>query len=269
MPTCTPQNHQLGHGVYHGTAPIFMTTPHDALAGLSATSAEQPRGHAGMLPRRLKVCVYTVPVPKPRAPRASPCPLLFSPPRAHGAQRAVGPAAAGHRLRATQQPSPLPHTKQQAVADARASNAQRARSAAQGATGSTRAATTGHAANHGPPAGKTTSAAGFATQARWTPTETHRTRVAQSQQPRSKRAARRHKQAAPHQPSPELTSHFSCGMRAAPLLNIAGASQRPSRPPSVRAFVPRLGTWQYYTWGTGAASVGTASPGPQRRPVQS
>ena len=74
VPSCTPQNHQLGHGVYHGTAPIFITTPHDALAGLSTTPAEEPRGHAGMLPCRLKVCVYTVPVPKARAPRADPCP---------------------------------------------------------------------------------------------------------------------------------------------------------------------------------------------------
>ena len=77
VPICTPQNHQLGHGVYHGTAPIFITTPHDALAGLSTTPAEQPRGHAGMLPRRLKVFVCTVPVPKPRAPRANPCPRCF------------------------------------------------------------------------------------------------------------------------------------------------------------------------------------------------
>ena len=78
VPICTPQNHQLGHGVYHGTAPIFITTPQDALAGLSTTSAEQPRGHAGMLLRRLKVFVYTVPVPKPRAPRVNPCPRCFA-----------------------------------------------------------------------------------------------------------------------------------------------------------------------------------------------
>ena len=78
VPICTPQNQQLGHSVYEGSAPIFVTTPEDALAGLSQTSAEQPRGHAGMLLRRLKVFLFTVPIAKPQPPRISPCPCCFA-----------------------------------------------------------------------------------------------------------------------------------------------------------------------------------------------
>ena len=78
VPICTPQNQQLGHSVYEGSAPIFVTTPEDALAGLSHTSAEQPRGHAGMLLRRLKVFLFTVPIAKPQPPRISPCPCCFA-----------------------------------------------------------------------------------------------------------------------------------------------------------------------------------------------
>ena len=78
VPICTPQNHQMGHGLYQGSAPIFITTPEDSLKGLSTNSAEQPRGDAGMLLRRLKVFLYTVPLPKPPSPRVRPCPCCFA-----------------------------------------------------------------------------------------------------------------------------------------------------------------------------------------------
>ena len=72
------QNQQLGHSVYEESAPIFVTAPEDALTGLSQASAEQPRGHAGMLLRRLKVFLFTVPIAKPQPPRISPCPCCFA-----------------------------------------------------------------------------------------------------------------------------------------------------------------------------------------------
>ena len=78
VPVQRPQGQHAGHATYRGSAPIFVTTPEDALAGLSTQSAEQPRGHAGMLLRRLKIFYYTVPVPKPPPPRVVPCPRCFS-----------------------------------------------------------------------------------------------------------------------------------------------------------------------------------------------
>ena len=78
VPVQRPQSQHVGHALYRGTAPIFVTTPEDALAGLSTQSAEQPRGHAGMLLRRLKIFYYTVPVPKPPPPRVVPCPRCFA-----------------------------------------------------------------------------------------------------------------------------------------------------------------------------------------------
>ena len=78
VPICCPQNQQAGHKTYRGTAPIFVTTPEDALAGLSNSSAQQPQGQAGMLLRRLKIFPYTVPIPKPPPPRVLPCPRCFA-----------------------------------------------------------------------------------------------------------------------------------------------------------------------------------------------
>ena len=78
VPVQRPQSQHVGHALYQGTAPIFITTPEDALSGLSTQSAEQPRGHAGMLLRRLKIFFYSVPVPKPPPPRVHPCPRCFA-----------------------------------------------------------------------------------------------------------------------------------------------------------------------------------------------
>ena len=64
--------------MYHGAARVFVTTPEDALAGLSNSSAQQPKGQAGMLLRRLKIFFYTVPIPKPPAPKIVPCPRCFA-----------------------------------------------------------------------------------------------------------------------------------------------------------------------------------------------
>ena len=68
VPVQRPQSQHVGRTLYQGTAPIFITTPEDALSGLSTQSAEQPRGHAGMLLRRLKIFFCSVPVPSPRRP---------------------------------------------------------------------------------------------------------------------------------------------------------------------------------------------------------
>ena len=65
VPICAPQNHFKGHIMYRGTAPIFVTTPEEALAGLSTASAQQPQGQAGMLLRRLKIFGFTQKLPMP------------------------------------------------------------------------------------------------------------------------------------------------------------------------------------------------------------
>ena len=78
VPICVPQNHFKGHSMYRGTAPIFITTPEEALAGLSTASAQQPQGQAGMLLRRLKIFFYTAPIPKPPAPKIVACPRCFA-----------------------------------------------------------------------------------------------------------------------------------------------------------------------------------------------
>ena len=78
VPVTMPQNQHVGHKVYEGSAPMFVTCPETALAGLSAESAQRPQGQAGMLLRRLKIYMFTVPIPKPQLPRSVPCPRCFS-----------------------------------------------------------------------------------------------------------------------------------------------------------------------------------------------
>ncbi|CAK0902955.1 unnamed protein product [Prorocentrum cordatum] len=78
VPITMPQNQHVGHKVYMGSAPIFVTCPETALAGLSSESSQRPQGQAGMLLRRLKLYLFTVPIPKPPAPKLVPCPRCFS-----------------------------------------------------------------------------------------------------------------------------------------------------------------------------------------------
>ena len=78
VPICTPQNQTVGHKLYEGKAPLFITCPEDALAGLSHASAEEPRGQAGMLLRRLKIFFYSVPIPKPPPPQIVNCPRCWA-----------------------------------------------------------------------------------------------------------------------------------------------------------------------------------------------
>lgn len=78
VPICAPQNQYVGHKLYRGTAPIFITTPEEALVGLSTASATKPQGVAGMLLRRLRVFLFSVPISKPPPPAIVPCPRCFT-----------------------------------------------------------------------------------------------------------------------------------------------------------------------------------------------
>ena len=78
VPLCLPQNQHAGHASYRGTAPVFVTAPEEALAALSASAGQQVSGTASMLMRRLKIFMYTVPIPKPPAPPLVPCPRCFA-----------------------------------------------------------------------------------------------------------------------------------------------------------------------------------------------
>ena len=78
VPVTMPQNQHVGHKLYEGSAPMFVTCPETALAGLSAESSQRPQGQAGMLLRRLKIYTFTVPIPKPPLPKVVPCARCFS-----------------------------------------------------------------------------------------------------------------------------------------------------------------------------------------------
>ena len=78
VPITMPQNQHVGHKLYEGSAPMFVTCPETALAGLSAESAQRPQGQAGMLLRRLKIYLFTVPIPKPPLPKLVPCARCFA-----------------------------------------------------------------------------------------------------------------------------------------------------------------------------------------------
>ena len=73
VPIARPQNVQgvTGHGMYKGTAPVFITTKDQDLKRLEKAAADDPEtglpgsGDASMLLRRLKVYRFTTRVPKP------------------------------------------------------------------------------------------------------------------------------------------------------------------------------------------------------------
>ena len=73
VPIARPQNvpGASGHGLYAGTAPIFVTTKEQGLQALRAAAEEDPEtgeprdGEAPMILRRLKVCRFRVRVAKP------------------------------------------------------------------------------------------------------------------------------------------------------------------------------------------------------------
>lgn len=80
VPVSRPQNvpGQSGHSMYKGSAPVFVTAPETAVTRLCAAAAGAPTGEACMLLRRLKLFVFTVPIPAPAAPRIKPCPRCFA-----------------------------------------------------------------------------------------------------------------------------------------------------------------------------------------------
>ena len=76
VPIRKPQNSggERGHGMYRGSAPIFVTTDEPSVRDLSYLNHTQ----ASMLLRRLEIFEYTVPIPKPPPPRIKPCPRCFA-----------------------------------------------------------------------------------------------------------------------------------------------------------------------------------------------
>ena len=70
VPLARPQGESIGHLLYRGTAPIFITTPLKRLDKLiveaEAARASGSSCEASMLVRRLKVHRFNVAVPKPR-----------------------------------------------------------------------------------------------------------------------------------------------------------------------------------------------------------
>ena len=80
VPINRPQNQAgySGHALYRGSAPIFITAPEDGLDGLASMGANEPRGEATMLLRRLRVFTFTRRMPPPQPPRIVPCPRCFA-----------------------------------------------------------------------------------------------------------------------------------------------------------------------------------------------
>ncbi len=80
VPINRPQNQAgySGHALYRGTAPVFIAAPEDGLDGLASLGAEQPRGEASMLLRRLRIFSFARVMAPPPPPRIVPCPRCFA-----------------------------------------------------------------------------------------------------------------------------------------------------------------------------------------------